>query len=186
VSVSFSFLKQSILIGCCQALPSVTPLLHSLITAPSSPLDLGAVTSTQLSAFIFSHLLRSSPKAKSLSLSIYPPVAPPDKESSLFVPADGALPPPLPAEPEEQEPPQSLLQVIIENLTLSLLSRSRADASDSDLREWDRLVVAYLCLLSQWLWDDPKVVKEFLDAGGLGMVCCRGFIASGCAEPVVL
>jgi intracellular protein transport protein USO1 len=150
----------------------MTPLLYSLMTAPSSPLDLGAVTSTQLSAFIFSHLLRSSPKAKPLSLSIYPPVAPSDKESSFFVPADGAPPPSQAAvEPDEQEPPQSLLQTIIENLTLSLLSRSRADASDSDLREWDRLVVAYLCLLSQWLWDDPKVVKEFLDAGGLGMVC---------------
>jgi hypothetical protein len=31
--------------------------------------------------------------------------------------------------------------------------------------------VAYLCLLSQWLWEDPGAVREFLNAGGLSVVC---------------
>lgn len=71
---------------------------------------------------------------------------------------------------DEDEPPQALLQILSENLSLSFLSRSRADTSDRELREWDRLVVGYLCLLSQWLWEDPGAVREFLNAGGLGVV----------------
>ncbi|KAH0588472.1 hypothetical protein H2248_004312 [Termitomyces sp. 'cryptogamus'] len=86
---------------------------------------------------------------------------------SFFVPADGAHPPPPPEE-EDDEPPQSVLQTLSENLSLSFLSRSRASTSDREAREWDRLVVGYLCLLSQWLWEDPQSVREFLDAGGFG------------------
>lgn len=63
-----------------------------------------------------------------------------------------------------------MLQILSENLSLALLSRSRADKSDKEAREWDRLVVVYLCLLSQWLWEDPASVRDFLDAGGLGVV----------------
>ncbi|KAI0278406.1 p115 like vesicle tethering protein [Russula aff. rugulosa BPL654] len=29
---------------------------------------------------------------------------------------------------------------------------------------------AYLSLLSQWLWEDPRTVREFLEAGGLGVL----------------
>jgi hypothetical protein len=92
------------------------------------------------------------------------------------VPADGGPPPEVisPVEPEkdDDEQPQTLLQLLSENLSLSFLSRSRADTSDRESREWDRLVVGYLCLLSQWLWENPKAVKEFLEAGGLGVVSC--------------
>lgn len=81
---------------------------------------------------------------------------------------------------DDDEPPQSLIQHLSENLSLSFLSRSRSDNSDREAREWDRLVVGYLCLLSQWLWEDPKAVREFLEAGGLGVVrfCCY-FIFGG-------
>ncbi|KAF9560997.1 hypothetical protein CPC08DRAFT_635915, partial [Agrocybe pediades] len=89
---------------------------------------------------------------------------------SFFVPADGGPPPEaVPEEPEDDEL-QTLLQILIENLSLALLSRSRANTSDREAREWDKYVVGYLCLLSQWLWEDPKSVKDFLDAGGLGVV----------------
>ena len=92
------------------------------------------------------------------------------------MPADGGPPPEVVSlvEPEkdDDEQPQTLLQLLSENLSLSFLSRSRADTSDRESREWDRLVVGYLCLLSQWLWEDPKAVKEFLEAGGLGVVSC--------------
>ena len=30
--------------------------------------------------------------------------------------------------------------------------------------------MGYLCLLGRWLWEDPKSVRELLDAGGLGVV----------------
>jgi hypothetical protein len=91
---------------------------------------------------------------------------------NFFVPADGAPPeePPTPEADDDDDPPQTLLQILSENLSLSSLSRSRADTSERESREWDRLVVAYLCLLSQWLWEDPSAVREFLNAGGLSVV----------------
>jgi intracellular protein transport protein USO1 len=134
------------------------------------------VTSTHLSALLFAHLLRNFPLAKSLSLSITPPPLASSPSTapggtSYFVPADGAPPPdPIPQDGEDDEPPQNLLQILTENLSLSLLSRSRSDKSERESREWDRLVVGYLCLLSQWLWDDAAAVKVFLDSGGLGVV----------------
>lgn len=155
--------------------PPVTPLLHALASPPSSPLNPSSVTSTHLATLLFSHLLRSSPRAKDSARAIIPPPLNPesaaDAPGQFFIPADGAPPPQIaPAEPEDDDDPQSLLQVFSENLSLSFLSRSRADKSDREAREWDRLVVGYLCLLSQWLWDDPKAVREFLEAGGLGVV----------------
>ena len=99
------------------------------------------------------------------------PIQAAPSSSTFFVPADGA---PLQATPndEPEDEVQTLLQILSENLSLSLLSRSRANTSDREAREWDRYVVGYLCLLSQWLWEDPKAVREFLEAGGLGVVCC--------------
>jgi intracellular protein transport protein USO1 len=91
--------------------------------------------------------------------------------STFFVPADGAPPKSTPIDEPEDDEAQTLLQILSENLSLSLLSRSRANTSDKEAREWDRYVVGYLCLLSQWLWEDPKSVRDFLDAGGLGVVC---------------
>ncbi|KAF9012594.1 p115 like vesicle tethering protein [Cyathus striatus] len=151
----------------------ITPLIQALALTPSSSssLDPANVASTHLATQLFSHLLRSSPRAKSSARLIMPsPVhVPSNQESAFFVPADGTAAPPL-EEPEDDEPPQSLLQILSENLSLSLLSRSRANTSDKETREWDRLIVGYLCLLSQWLWEDPKSVREFLDAGGLGVL----------------
>jgi hypothetical protein len=62
-----------------------------------------------------------------------------------------------------------LLHLFAENLSLCFLSRSRAE-DDREEREWNRLIVGYICLLAQWLWDDPKATREFLEAGGLGTV----------------
>ncbi|KAI0686266.1 p115 like vesicle tethering protein, partial [Cytidiella melzeri] len=71
--------------------------------------------------------------------------------------------------PEEEEP-QTLVQIISEHLALALLSRRRADTSEREVREWDRLIVGYLCLVAQWLWEDPLTVRAFLEAGALGML----------------
>lgn len=153
----------------------ITPLLHSLTLPLTSPaaLEPANVTSTQLATMMFSHLLRSSPRSKEAARLIMPEVTPSQAEStSFFVPADGAPPaaPPVEEEEEEKDDPQSLLQIISENLSLALLSRSRADTSDREIREWDRLVVSYLTLLSQWLWEEPKSVRDFLESGGLSVV----------------
>ena len=111
-------------------------------------------------------------------------VLPPDVNStggSFFVPADGppvaSSPAPAPSPQQEDtddEPPQPLLPLLTEHLSLCLLSRARAVASDEeserDVREWDKLIVAYLALLAQWLWEEPGSVREFLESGGMGMV----------------
>ncbi|KAJ7252415.1 p115 like vesicle tethering protein [Mycena haematopus] len=156
--------------------PPITPLLHSLVSPPSSStaLELASVTSTHIATLLFAHILRSSPRAKSLARNITPPFLQPiaDTGGNFFVPADGAPPeePPTPEVDDDDDPPQALLQILSENLSLSSLSRSRADTSERESREWDRLVVAYLCLLSQWLWEDPGAVREFLNTGGLSVL----------------
>lgn len=145
-------------------------------------LELANIISTHLATFIFSHLLRSSPRVKALAQSLTPPSASSlvdQTSNAFFVPADGGPPPPPPVEPDDDEPPQTILQIISENLSLSILSRSRTSASDRESREWDRLVAAYLCLLSQWLWEDPASVKDFLDAGGMSTVCIDLSVPSG-------
>ncbi|KZT27112.1 hypothetical protein NEOLEDRAFT_1131101 [Neolentinus lepideus HHB14362 ss-1] len=151
--------------------PPVTPLLQFLATPPTSPLNPASVVSTQLAAILFAHLLRNSFRAKTLARSIKPPGAGFDAgQGSFFVPADGQAPaPPQPSE-DEDDSPQTLIQLLNEHLSLALLSRSHASSSDREAREWDRLVTAYLTLLSQWLWEDSKAVREFLDAGGLGIL----------------
>jgi hypothetical protein len=152
---------------------NITPLLHALILPLASGTPEPAnVTATQLATMLFSHLLRSSPRAKGAARLIMPePASATADSSAFFVPADGAPPIEPPQEEDlEKDDPQSLLQIIAENLSLALLSRSRADTSDREIREWDRLVVSYMSLLSQWLWEDPKSVRDFLEAGGLSVV----------------
>jgi hypothetical protein len=155
--------------------PPITPLLHSLILAPdSSLLDTTAITSTHFSTILFAHLLRSSSGAKSAARQIRPPAAQHSEGGGLFVPADNnsSLAPAQPTteDDDDDDPPQTILQILNENLSLSLLARSRPDKSERESREWDRIIVAYLAFLSQWLWDDPGAVREFLDAGGLGVL----------------
>lgn len=163
-----------------------TPLLIALATSPdtSAPLDPAAVTATHFAAVLFSHLLRGSPRTKTLALSIMPHFQPPSTaapDSTFFVPADGAPHPPPssipdPASEPDDDPPQSLLQMLTENLNLSLLSHARSKTSDRESREWDRLIVGYLALLVQWLWEEPGSVREFLNAGGLTVVRRSFFI----------
>ncbi|KAI0664021.1 p115 like vesicle tethering protein [Cubamyces menziesii] len=150
----------------------VTPLLYALTTVPVSPLNIPSVTSTHFAALLFSHLLRFSPRAKVLARSIVPQSGASSPNAAYFVPADGGAPPPPPppAGDEDADAPQTLLQILSEHLSLAFLARGRADLPDREAREWDRLCVGYLCLLIQWLWEDPPAVREFLEAGALGML----------------
>ncbi|KIP03586.1 hypothetical protein PHLGIDRAFT_496370 [Phlebiopsis gigantea 11061_1 CR5-6] len=152
--------------------PPITPLLQSLIALPTSPLDVTTVTSTHLSTLLFADLVRFSSRAKALARSIIPQ-SPSDAHNpgSFFVPADGGpAPAPVAEEEPEEDEQQTLLQILSEHLSLALLSRRRADTSEREAREWDRLIVGYLCLFVQWLWEDPPSVREFLEAGALGML----------------
>jgi intracellular protein transport protein USO1 len=156
----------------------VTPLLFGLIIPPNSPLDRANVSSVQFAAVLFAHLLRHAPQCKSLARKIVPPPLTPLPASSaadgaLFVPADGA-PPSAPehtlAKDEAEDGPQSLLALLAEHLSLAFLQRSRAGIAPREMREADRIICAYLSLLTQWLWEDPHAVREFLEAGGLGVL----------------
>jgi hypothetical protein len=74
------------------------------------------------------------------------------------------------AEGEDDEPPSSLLQLLTEHLSLSLLARSKVGDDILEARLWDKVIVAYLVLLATWLWEDPKSVRIFLEGGGVGVV----------------
>ncbi|KAH9956427.1 p115 like vesicle tethering protein [Russula dissimulans] len=155
----------------------VTPLLFGLIIPPSSPLDRTSVASVQFSTILFAHLLRHAPHCKDLARRIVPPPLTPLPASStaggaFFVPADGEPPPPTESASRDdaEDGPQSLLALLAEHLSLAFLQRSRAGLTPRDAREADRVICAYLSLLSQWLWEDPRAVREFLEAGGLGVL----------------
>lgn len=152
----------------------ISPLLYALCIPPTSPLNIMNVTTTHFATLLFAHLFISSPRCKALARSIKPSSSLPPStpgQGHFFVPADGTPLPPNVPEPDDDDAPQSLIQVFTENLTLSFLLKSRVDVADEkEVREWERLIVGYLCLLSQWLWEEPKAVREFLEAGGLGVV----------------
>ena len=152
----------------------ITPLLHCLIIPNNPPLDIAAITSTQFASLIFAHLIRRTPRAKATALQIVPPSGdlPTSGGGSFFVPADnsGSAPPPP---PEDEDDPLPLMQILTEHLSLAFISRPKMQVGDSptrETREWDRIIINYICLLVQWLWDDPKSVRAYLEAGGLTLV----------------
>ncbi|KAI9573289.1 p115 like vesicle tethering protein [Boletus coccyginus] len=131
--------------------PMISPLLHALCIPPTSPLNVMNITTTHFATLLFAHLLASSPRCKALARSIKPsPPLPPSTPNRGHVP-----------ESDDDDVPQSLIPLFTENLSLVLLR---------EVREWERLIVGYLCLLAQWLWEDPKAVRDFLEAGGLGVL----------------
>lgn len=133
------------------------------------PLDIANVTTTHFATLVFAHLLASSPQTKAIARSIKPCLPALSAQGETFVPADGVPDAAPPA--EDEDVPQSILQQLTENLSLCFISRSHVeDGDERQGREWDRLIVGYLSLLIQWLWEDPKAVAEFLDGGGLGVV----------------
>lgn len=155
-------------------------LLQSLSAPPASPLIVSAVQATQFASLLFASLIRSSSRCKQLARNIKPASvlqgnAPPSS-GQFFVPADGPTPPSGVAETvdntDDEDPPQTLLAVLTEHLSLAFLSRTHAASSETaqETREWDRLIISHLALLSQWLWEDPKAVRDFLENGGMGMV----------------
>jgi intracellular protein transport protein USO1 len=101
----------------------------------------------------------------------------------FFVPADnnGNIPPPP---PEDEDDPLQLMQIVTEHLSLALISRPKMQVGDSptrETREWDRIILNYICLLVQWLWDDPKCVRAYLEAGGLTLVSFLCYAISSCS-----
>ena len=151
-------------------------MLSALSTPPSSPLSPVTATRLQFACLVFSCLFRGPPNhsttsPKAIARGLGPsPVSAPTGGGHFFVPADGGPPPSLTPEEAEDEPPSSLLQLLTEHLSLSVLARGRAGEDEGEARAWDRVIVGYLVLLCTWLWEDPKSVRVFLEGGGIGVV----------------
>lgn len=76
------------------------------------------------------------------------------------------------------------MQILTEHLSLAFISRPKMQVGDSATRvtrEWDRIIITYICLLVQWLWDDPKCVRAYLEAGGLTLVRLLCVAITGCS-----
>ena len=151
-------------------------LLSALSTLPSTPLGPATATRLHFACLAFSCLFRgppnhstTSPKAIARGLGSSP-VSALTGGGQFFVPADGGPPPSLTLEEAEDEPPSSLLQLLTEHLSLTMLARGRAGEDEGEARAWDRVIVGYLVLLCTWLWEDQKSVRVFLEGGGIGVV----------------
>lgn len=156
-----------------------TLLLTSISTLPNSPLSSQAAVKLQFTCLLFASLFHgppnhssTSPKAIARGLGSTPVPSGGDG-GNFFVPADGVPPvsgtEKVPDE-DEDEPPSSLLQLLTEHLSLSMLARSKVEDNVIEARLWDRIIVGYLTLLCTWLWEDPKGVRIFLEGGGVGVV----------------
>ncbi|KAH7103470.1 p115 like vesicle tethering protein [Auriculariales sp. MPI-PUGE-AT-0066] len=156
-----------------------TVILGGIVVLPVAPVTRYAAARLHIATQVFSSLVRASPQAKNVARTIVPsslptstttaPGAPIDL-SAFFVPADGApaaAAEPTAVSPSDDEPPPKLLGAVAENLTLAFLARGRTqqEGGDREAREWDRCIVGILALLAQWLWDDPRAVREVLEAG---------------------
>jgi len=148
-------------------------VLSALSTLPSTPLSLVTATRLQFACLVFSCLFRgppnhstTSPKAIARGLGSSVPTG----DGQFFVPADDGPSPSFTPEETEDEPPSSLLQLLTEHLSLSMLARGRAGEDEGEARAWDRVIVGYLVLLCTWLWEDQKSVRVFLEGGGIGVV----------------
>jgi hypothetical protein len=146
------------LLGSEEISPSLR-ILRVLAEPPSLPLSPSAAQRVLFASILFSSLIRSSERCKSVAQSIIP--------SHL-----NSVPPPS-EDDDDDDPPQSLLATLVGSIALALRSRSQAreQGATVELGEWDRVVVAYLSILCLWCWDNPRGVKEVLVEGGaLGVV----------------
>lgn len=120
----------------------------------------------QISSLLFTSLIRGSDKCKTLARSVIPNVVAP--LPVFFNPETGEKPP-IPD--DDDDPPAALLPSLLGNLALALRSRSISrEKGDRDMRDWDRVIVAYLIILSAWAWDSPLAVKDILEEGGIMQV----------------
>lgn len=87
------------------------------------------------------------------------------------------VPEPTEDDDDDDDPPQSLLATILGSFAIATRSRAISrEKGDDDLREWDRVVVAYLIVLSAWVWESPISVKQVLEEGGImGVVRAGSF-----------
>ena len=142
--------------------PRPTPLRHALASPPNTitALDSENVISTRLTTLLFAHL-RSSSRAKASARLVVPGT----QLNIFFVLAHDAPLQSTPVDEPEDDVAQILLQMLSENLSLSLLSRSRTNTSDKETREWDRYTLdIFACFQNGY--EKFRNPTDFLEAGG--------------------
>lgn len=150
-----------------------------LSAAPEAPLSPQSSYRHVFASALFSSILRPSDKAKRIAGGIIP--------ARLFLDANAnntsggsgkstPIPPALVPD-DDEDPPQSLLCTLVGSVTLALRSRGQAveEGSVAGVMEWDRVLIAYLSLLSVWCWGWEEGVKDVLEEGGALSVVCRLF-----------
>ncbi|KAG8811533.1 hypothetical protein FRC17_002410, partial [Serendipita sp. 399] len=156
-------------------------LLYGIQTLPTSPLTSSVATRLQFACLLFSALFHGPPNhsntsPKAIARAVGGSSSAPQDGSggNFFVPADNpvssAPTTTLRAAEDEEDPPSSLLQLLTEHLSLSMLARAKVIDDAIESRLWDKIIVGYLVLLCTWLWEDPKSIRIFLEAGGVGVL----------------
>ncbi|PKI85935.1 type I protein arginine methyltransferase [Malassezia vespertilionis] len=137
-------------------------LLESIVHLPSSlvPSGAGRFDSYQylFAAILFSNLLHSSETTKAFARSIYM-----DATGRCVA---GTAP------PTDEDAPAKLIDLIVGNLAMAsrelgeAVRRERTAAADAAAKntseDWTRVILAYLVLLCDWLWESPASVAEFV------------------------
>lgn len=143
-------------------------LVRALADVPQSPMTPESAHRHQIASLLFTSLIRGSEKCKTLARSIIPNTVAPLVPASNFVEAATLASEKHPAEDEDEDPPQALLSALLGNLAMAMRSRSISrERGERDMRDWDRVIVAYLVILSAWAWDSPIAVKDILEEGGI-------------------
>lgn len=132
--------------------------------SPSMPFDAHA---TIFSCLLFSHLLRNTEACKRVAREVVV------GESAADLPdASGAPPSEL-----DEDDKTGLVHIVVGNLMMAQREQSQLAATASGtagttagthfqlLGEWSRVMVAYLMVLTVWMWESPRSVREFLSEG---------------------
>ncbi|KAG8921299.1 hypothetical protein FRC02_000324 [Tulasnella sp. 418] len=173
-------------------------LVKALSDTPQPPMTPQAAHRTQLASLLFTSLIRSSDKCKALARSIVPSVVavmPTSTPSNnFFTPADG---PPINEkaalkaaekadDDDDDDEQQPLLSAILGSLAIAIRSRGISrEKGDTDLREWDRVIVAYLIIISGWAWESSVTVKDVLEEGGIMSVLIEPVTQSSGVDVIV-
>ena len=139
--------------------------------SPNVPFDAHA---NVFSCLLFCHLLRNTEACKRVA-----------REITISESPEARSPPPPVLGPdgkpqddqEDEEEKIGLVHIVVGNLMMAQREQSQLAATASSavgatagthlalLGEWSRVMVGYLMVLSVWMWESPKSVKEFLSEG---------------------
>lgn len=138
--------------------------------SPSVPFDAHA---NVFSCLLFCHLLRNTEACKRVA-----------REVTISDSPEARSPPPpvlgpdgKPQDDQDEEEKIGLVHIVVGNLMMAQREQSQLAATASSavgatagthlalLGEWSRVMVGYLMVLSVWMWESPRSVKEFLSEG---------------------